>query len=385
MPKTLSGHSSLSQENDLIIVGGISETGGYHYSASIYKLTCISGNFTWEEMDVKLQTARYRFVADFIPNLEPTTTTTTTPIAATTIAISTITANTTTIPIATTTIDISATTTANTSTTPIATTTIAISATTTNTTATLIATTTIDITATTSTIKANTTTTSIANTTIAISATTTKTTHTKNTSTTSIATTTMAISSTTATTTNNTTTPIASTTIAISTTTKGIGHNSFCTADNLCDENEGDCDYDYECKNDLVCGTNNCPNSPEFGGGDDCCYSAIAISTTTKGIGHDSFCTANNLCDENEGDCDYDYECKNDLVCGTNNCPDSPEFGGGDDCCYSVGCSGIASLIGDNYCDDENNNEECNWDGGDCCGDNVNTEYCDFCDCLEPI
>ena len=25
---------------------------------------------------------------------------------------------------------------------------------------------------------------------------------------------------------------------------------------------------------------------------------------------------------------------------------------------------------------------ECNWDGGDCCGDNVNTQYCSHCDCL---
>ena len=44
--------------------------------------------------------------------------------------------------------------------------------------------------------------------------------------------------------------------------------------------------------------------------------------------------------------------------------------------------------IGDGYCDDVNNNEECQWDGGDCCGDNVNTQYCDFttymCACLDP-
>merc|ERR1719219_777732 len=38
---------------------------------------------------------------------------------------------------------------------------------------------------------------------------------------------------------------------------------------------------------------------------------------------------------------------------------------------------------GDNYCDDENNNAGCEWDGGDCCGDNVNTQYCSACECLE--
>ena len=38
------------------------------------------------------------------------------------------------------------------------------------------------------------------------------------------------------------------------------------------------------------------------------------------------------------------------------------------------GC-GSPNWVGDNYCDDENNNEDCEWDGGDCCG-NVNETYC---------
>jgi len=41
------------------------------------------------------------------------------------------------------------------------------------------------------------------------------------------------------------------------------------------------------------------------------------------------------------------------------------------------------SYVGDNYCDDECNNEEDNFDGGDCCLDDVNEEYCSACDCLE--
>ena len=44
---------------------------------------------------------------------------------------------------------------------------------------------------------------------------------------------------------------------------------------------------------------------------------------------------------------------------------------------------GSPQWFGDNYCDDENNNEECGWDGGDCCGDNVNTQYCSACECLD--
>ncbi|CAN0087631.1 unnamed protein product, partial [Scytosiphon promiscuus] len=30
-------------------------------------------------------------------------------------------------------------------------------------------------------------------------------------------------------------------------------------------------------------------------------------------------------------------------------------------------CLGVISYIGDGYCDISNNNEECGWDGGDCC------------------
>ena len=39
--------------------------------------------------------------------------------------------------------------------------------------------------------------------------------------------------------------------------------------------------------------------------------------------------------------------------------------------------------IGDDYCDDVNNNVGCNFDGGDCCGANVNTQFCTECICLE--
>ena len=40
------------------------------------------------------------------------------------------------------------------------------------------------------------------------------------------------------------------------------------------------------------------------------------------------------------------------------------------------------SWMGDGYCDDMNNIVECNFDGGDCCGPNVNTAYCNQCQCL---
>jgi len=40
--------------------------------------------------------------------------------------------------------------------------------------------------------------------------------------------------------------------------------------------------------------------------------------------------------------------------------------------------------IGDQQCDDDTNNAECQWDGGDCCGPNVNEDFCEVCECLDP-
>ena len=39
--------------------------------------------------------------------------------------------------------------------------------------------------------------------------------------------------------------------------------------------------------------------------------------------------------------------------------------------------------IGDGNCDDGNNNQQCNFDGGDCCGPDVKTDYCTECICRE--
>ena len=40
------------------------------------------------------------------------------------------------------------------------------------------------------------------------------------------------------------------------------------------------------------------------------------------------------------------------------------------------GC-GSPQWFGDGYCDDDNNNEDCEWDGGDCCGDDVLDSFCE--------
>ena len=50
-------------------MGGQSDTGGLHYSSSVYKMSCANGQFSqWIEMEVQLKTPRYSFVASFIPN-----------------------------------------------------------------------------------------------------------------------------------------------------------------------------------------------------------------------------------------------------------------------------------------------------------------------------
>ncbi|CAM9453618.1 unnamed protein product, partial [Hapterophycus canaliculatus] len=51
-------------------------------------------------------------------------------------------------------------------------------------------------------------------------------------------------------------------------------------------------------------------------------------------------------------------------------------------------CSGPLSYVGDGDCDFSTNNEECGWDGGDCCPctcDDSDTLYaCGGYDCLDP-
>ena len=45
----------------------------------------------------------------------------------------------------------------------------------------------------------------------------------------------------------------------------------------------------------------------------------------------------------------------------------------------------IYGMIGNGYCNDETNNADCNYDGGDCCGPCVVTQYCSDCQCLGGV
>ena len=47
------------------------------------------------------------------------------------------------------------------------------------------------------------------------------------------------------------------------------------------------------------------------------------------------------------------------------------------------GYGGKPEWIQDGFCDDRNNNEGCDFDGGDCCGQaSVNKRFCSECKCL---
>ena len=41
-------------------------------------------------------------------------------------------------------------------------------------------------------------------------------------------------------------------------------------------------------------------------------------------------------------------------------------------------------IVGDQFCDDEANYEICEFDGGDCCMDDVFTLFCIDCECIDP-
>ena len=67
LPKTLFGHECVTQGDQLIVIGGYSDTGGEHYSFDLFKLKLENSQFEWTTMNVKLNTPRINFVASLIP------------------------------------------------------------------------------------------------------------------------------------------------------------------------------------------------------------------------------------------------------------------------------------------------------------------------------
>lgn len=63
------------------------------------------------------------------------------------------------------------------------------------------------------------------------------------------------------------------------------------------------------------------------------------LCSVVKCTGGDSCCDENNRCDVGEGDCDWDPDCIDGLLCGKSNCPStrSEDWDSADDCCYRPG------------------------------------------------
>ena len=100
-----------------------------------------------------------------------------------------------------------------------------------------------------------------------------------------------------------------------------------CSTANRCGEDEGDCESSIECETGLGCAS--CPAILGFSSNIHCC--------TQRGVdnGGWSFCTSSDPCGIDEGDCDNDGECKDGLICGSDNCPPSFGFAFTIDCCMS--------------------------------------------------
>merc|ERR1719411_1006393 len=149
-----------------------------------------------------------------------------------------------------------------------------------------------------------------------------------------------------------------------------------CTPEQPCDEGEGDCDGPGDggqhdghagCKGDLVCGSNNCL---QFGlyyhEKDDCCEKPTNVSRPEgpanpfinsihptffrpidrrcggRNVDEGDCCTRDTPCRHGEGDCEQDEDCRDDLVCGNNNCKQfAAYFHEKDDCCVKPTSSSV--------------------------------------------
>ena len=126
-----------------------------------------------------------------------------------------------------------------------------------------------------------------------------------------------------------------------------------------------------------------------FDGGD-CCGSCINTyyCTNCSCIGNvmgngvpnalvgDGYCndeTNNGACNYDAGDC-----CLSNVT--TNHCSECT-------CYHQETCAAgfLPPLVGDGYCNDDTNIVECGYDGGDCCGSCINTDYCTNCSCIGNV
>eukprot|EP00903_Cladosiphon_okamuranus_P014618 g13556.t1 len=165
--------------------------------------------------------------------------------------------------------------------------------------------------------------------------------------------------------------------------------NGFCDTENnnaLCDYDGGDCcqctcstegnpyDDDYGCRGGFQCIDPAAPCVDD----DDVTAEQLENCGYISGKGNGYCDTENNnaLCDYDGGDCcqctcttenipyDDDYGCRDNFQCID---PAAPCVDDDDITVDLVETCDFVGGIGDGYCNEENNNAECNYDGGDCC------------------
>lgn len=84
---------------------------------------------------------------------------------------------------------------------------------------------------------------------------------------------------------------------------------------------EADCDNDSECEGNLKCkqrdGNESVPGCDisSRDSGEDFCYDPGGDPDCDLDLGHTDYCRECGPCDEGEGDCDSDSDCRGDLVC----------------------------------------------------------------------
>ncbi len=124
----------------------------------------------------------------------------------------------------------------------------------------------------------------------------------------------------------------------------------------------------------------------------DCTVSrSDACTVDIKGYCGTAYYAADGYCDadNNNAGCDWDGgDC-----CGPGArmtfCTTGGALCGCRNCAYVSPCSGDVACSkpgwqGDGFCDDVNNVCGCAWDGGDCCDADSKFDYCSSCECLDP-
>ena len=160
--------------------------------------------------------------------------------------------------------------------------------------------------------------------------------------------------------------------------------NGQCNLENLnhpCLFDGWDCCSNYSLIDNGVCDKDNFNKACNFDGSD-----CLSLCPYPHLVGNDLCNKENNigLCNYDGGDCcdSYWYE---DNQCYSRYNNRMCEYDGRD-CCgrdsFGDGNDGNIEAIGDGICHDKNNNGQCDFDGGDCCLAKVNMSSCSICECI---